>query len=134
MALSRAQMREITELINRNLSGLHPDVIIDIKSSTYGGSQCRVTLTVSEVNEDGIVYSPEAEALKGLHENLLNMRFVSRGRTFTLNGYVPRRPKYPFLATTGIVGAQYKFPRGTIAAAAAEQFGEDVAQIVRRGF
>ncbi len=83
-------------------------------NASFDSTSTKIQFAFSEIGEDGIVMTREAETFKevahmyGLQPDDLGKQFTSRGHTFTITGMNTRARKMPIQATRED-GATYKF-------------------------
>lgn len=122
MSVSKQQAIELSKEIERFTKELFASHGLDVpKMSTRYGDQYKVTITTGsvELDESGInLASQEAvDFVRYAEMGLIDLPAEALGRTFrnpdgveyVLAGYVPSRPKYPYVAKRVADGKSYKF-------------------------
>ena len=102
----------------------HPDledVNIYMGNGTYDPPNAATfKVEVRSVNEDGTVYSEEAEAFKtmahlyGLKSEWLGAKFMAAGIEYTISGLAKRSRKFPILAKRVKDGKTFKFTEDVV--------------------
>lgn len=94
----------------------HFGVQASIGRISYTNNNCKMSLSVAEVKEDGTVATKEVETFKrfatnyGLSPELLGREFECGGHTFVVTGMNTRARKFPIQGVRKSDGARFKFP------------------------
>lgn len=98
------------------------DVQIKLGTGRFSAANASFKMEVATKTEEGMTLSSEVTAFKaqarifGLDPEDFGKTFHSGGKTYTISGLVPRRPKFPVLANCLEDGKRYKFPAENVRA------------------
>lgn len=126
-------MSKITEFRKETFGPLRADLEAAVKSVaekygvqiktghiSYTGTNCSVKLECAVIGEDGKVARKEADTFRmwaeliGMKKEDLNRVFKIGTKNYSLEGYMPRKTKFPFLALNLDDGKQYCLPETAV--------------------
>ena len=121
--MDHKQVREIGDEIEAAVAEIakrHGFAVAKGVRGTFDATGCKYTVDIRQIAEDGKVQTQERANFSayadmfGLQPDDLGKTFTSQGRTYTIEGIAPRRPKYPVVAKRDD-GKTFKFPAETVA-------------------
>lgn len=87
---------------------------------SYSATSCSVKLECAVIGDNGKVACKEADTFRmwaellGMKKEDLNRTFKIGTKNYSLEGYMPRKSKFPFLAVNLDTGKQYCLPEGPV--------------------
>ena len=91
-------------------------IAVKAGSATFSGTNSSIKIELAVLKEDGKPVSKESETflmwaeLLGMKKEDLNRVFKVGTKSYSLEGYMPRKAKFPFLAVNLDSGKQYCLP------------------------